>query len=99
VQLGHGLVALVDDEQEVVGEVVEQVNGGSPDVGRRCASSSSRCRCSSRPPDHLEVVLRAHAEALGLEQLPVGLEPGQPLLQLGLDCRRRPAFIRSSPAT
>ena len=24
VQLGHGLVALVDDDQEVVGEVVEQ---------------------------------------------------------------------------
>jgi hypothetical protein len=34
---------------------------------------------------HLEVVLGAHAQALGLEQLALRLEPGQPLLQLGLD--------------
>ena len=35
--------------------------------------------------DHLEVVLRAHPQALRLEQLALLLEPGQPLLQLGLD--------------
>ena len=34
---------------------------------------------------HLEVVLGAHAQALGLEQLALLLELGQPLLELGLD--------------
>ena len=34
---------------------------------------------------HLEVVLGAHPQALGLEQLALLLELGQPLLELGLD--------------
>ena len=34
---------------------------------------------------HLEVVLGAHAQPLGLEQLALLLELGQPLLELGLD--------------
>ena len=50
VQLRHRDVALVDDEQEVVGEVVEQRERRLAErCDRRCASSSSRCRCSSRP--------------------------------------------------
>ena len=40
---------------------------------------------------HLEVVLGAHAQPLGLEQLALLLEPGQPLLQLGLDAHDRHA--------
>ena len=39
--------------------------------------------------DHLQVVLRAHAQALRLEQLALVLEPRQPLLQLGLDADHR----------
>ena len=35
--------------------------------------------------DHLQVVLRAHAQPLRLEQLALALEERQPLLQLGLD--------------
>ena len=34
---------------------------------------------------HLQVVGGPHPEPLGLEQLALGLEPGQPFLQLGLD--------------
>ena len=48
--LRHGDVGLVDDEQEVLGEVVEQaVRRASRGCGRRCASSSSRCPSRSRP--------------------------------------------------
>ena len=39
---------------------------------------------------HLEVVLGAHAEALGLEQLALLLELGQPLLELVPRCGRWP---------
>lgn len=35
--LGHGLVGFVDDSQKVVGEVVQEVNGASPE------SRSERC--------------------------------------------------------
>ena len=41
--------------------------------------------------DHLQVVLGAHPQALRLEQLAVGLEPRQPLRQLGLDADDRGA--------
>ena len=48
--LRHRDVRLVDDEQEVLGEVVEQaVRAPSRAGGRRCASSSSRCPSRSRP--------------------------------------------------
>ena len=48
--LRHGLVRLVDDQQEVLGEVVEQrVRRAARRRGRRCAASSSRCRRSCRP--------------------------------------------------
>jgi hypothetical protein len=50
--LRHGLVRLVDDQQEVVGEVVEQRGrrlAGRPAAGRGGASSS-RCRCRSPSP-------------------------------------------------
>ena len=38
---------------------------------------------------HLEVVLRAHAQPLRLEQLALLLEPGEALLELGLDADDR----------
>ena len=91
VQLRHGLVALVDDEQEVVGEVVEQRERrlavvAAVDVHRVVLDAVAVADLGH----HLEVVLGAHAQALGLEQLALGLEPRQPLLQLGLDLRHRP---------
>ena len=70
VQLGHGLVALVDDEQEVVGEVVEQrerrlAEVAAVDVHRVVLDAVAVADLGH----HLEVVLGAHAQALGLEQL------------------------------
>ena len=44
--LRDGDVGFVDDQQEVVGEVVDAGSAGRcPGRGRRCAGSSSRCRC------------------------------------------------------
>ena len=90
VQLGHRLVALVDDEQEVVGEVVEQGERrlavvAAVDVHRVVLDAVAVADLAH----HLQVVLRAHPQPLRLEQLALGLEPGQPLLQLGLDLDHR----------
>ena len=41
----------------------------------------------------------AHAQPLGLEQLALALQLGEPLLQLGLDAARPRVSIRSGPAT
>ena len=83
-------MALVDDEQEVVGEVVEQrvrrlAGAAAVDVHRVVLDAVAVADLLH----HLEVVLRAHAQALRLEQLALLLEPGQPLLQLGLDADDR----------
>ena len=90
VQLRNGNVALVDDEQEVLREVVEQgerrlARAATVDVHRVVLDAVAVADLL----DHLEVVLRAHAQALGLEQLAFLLEPRQPLLQLGLDADHR----------
>ena len=92
VQLRHGLVALVDDDEEVLGEVVEQRVGRlarAPAVDRRRVVLDAVAEADLL--HHLEVVLGAHAQALGLEQLALLLEVGQPLLQLGLDAHDAPA--------
>ena len=50
VELTERDVRLVEDHQVVVGEVVEQrERGASRRRGRRCAASSSRSRCRTRP--------------------------------------------------
>ncbi len=90
VQLRHGDVALVDDEQIVVGEVVEQRERrlavvAAVDVHRVVLDAVA-------VPDlahHLEVVLRAHPQALRFEQLVVVLEPLQPLLEFDFDLGHR----------
>ena len=86
VELGDGDVRLVDDEQVVVGEVVEQrvrrlARLPAVDVHRVVLDAAAEPDL----PHHLEVVLGAHAQALRLEQLALLLEPGQALLQLNLD--------------
>ncbi len=86
VQLRHRDVALVDDEQEVLREIVEQRERGLP----RAATIDVHgvvldAVAIADLLDHLQVVLRAHPQALRLEQLAFLLEPRQPLLQLGLD--------------
>ena len=86
VELGHRLVRLVEDDEEVVGEEVEQRVGR---LARAAAVDGRRVVLDAVAEadllHHLEVVLGAHAQALGLEQLALLLEAGQPLLQLGLD--------------
>ncbi len=89
--LRHGDVRLVDDEQEVLGEVVDQrVRGGAlgaaVDVPRVVLDARAR-------PDlahHLDVVGGAHAQALRLEQLALLLELVQPVAELVLDAGDRP---------
>ena len=56
--------------------------GPRPSIGRRVVLDAV---AEADLLHHLEVVLGAHAQALGLEQLALLLELGQPLLQLGLD--------------
>ena len=90
VQLRDGDVALVDDEQEVVGEVVEQGEWGLSeippvDVHRVVLDAAAVADLSH----HLQVVLGAHPQALGFQQLALALEAGEPLLQLGLDLDHR----------
>ena len=77
---------LVDHEEEVLREVVdERVGrgaGGSPvDVARVVLDARARADLAH----HLDVVRRAHLQALRLEELVLALEVGQSLLELRLD--------------
>ena len=81
--LRDGDVRLVDDEQEVLGEVVEQA------VGRRAAAAAVDVHrvvldagAGADLPHHLDVVGRAHPQPLRLEQLALPLELGEPVLEL-----------------
>ena len=86
VELGDGHVALVDHEQPVVGEVVEQ------GVGRLARLTPVQVAAvvldTVAAPElgkHLEVVLGAHPQPLGLEQLARLLQLAQALTELDLD--------------
>ena len=85
-QLRHGDVALVDHEEKVLREVVEQREGrlavaAAVDVHRVVLDAVAVADLA----DHLEVVLRPHAQPLGFEELALLLEQRKALLQLGLD--------------
>ena len=86
VQLRDRHVRLVDDGEVVTGEEIEER------VGRLArAAAVDRARvvldavAEAHLPHVLEVVLRAHAEPLGLEELALLLEPREALLQFVLD--------------
>src|SRR4051794_30814891 len=84
--LRHGLVRLVDEADEVLREVVDQaVRAGA----RRAPVEDARVVLDPRAePDfaqHLHVVLRALAQAMGLEQLALGLELGAAGVELAAD--------------
>ena len=87
VQLGHSDVGLVDDEEPLVlREVVEQrvrrlAGNTAVDVHRVVLDAAAEADLLH----HLQVVLGAHAQALGLEELALLLEPCEALLQLLLD--------------
>ena len=87
---GHRHVRLVDDQQEVVGEVVEQaVRRGArlPAVG--VPGVVLDARAGADLAHHLDVVGGAHAQPLRLEQLVLPLQLGQPVGELGLDAGDR----------
>ena len=82
--LRHGDVALVDHDEEVVGEVVEQAvgwfaRGAAVDVPRVVLDAVAETDLLH----HLEVVCRAHAQSLSLEQFALALEFTEPLIEFG----------------
>ena len=84
--LRDGLVRLVHEDDEVVREVVQQRERMRP---RRAAFEDAGvvldAVAEAELLEHLEVVLRALPEPVGLEHLVLGLELAQPLLELVLD--------------
>jgi hypothetical protein len=88
--LRDGHVRLVYNEQEVLREVVEQAGRGA--AGRAAVQVAAVVLDARAKPDlaqHLDVVRRAHAQPLGLEQLALALELLEPLLEFGLDAAHR----------
>src|SRR3954471_17242210 len=85
-ELRHRLGLLVEEDHEVVGEVVEQAVRPVPGVP---AVEDARvvldAVAEAHLPQHLHVVLRALAQAMGLEQLALGLELGAALVELARD--------------
>ena len=84
-------VRLVEDEQEVLGEVVEQrVRRGAlrpaVDVPRVVLDAGAEADLAH----HLEVVGRPHPQPLRLEQLALPLHLGEPVGELDLDAGDRP---------
>ena len=92
VALGHGAdlrqrhVRLVDEAEEVVGEVVEQAVGrGARLLAEQDARVVLDAAAVAHLAQHLHVVLRALPQAVRLEDLAVLLEPGAALLHLAAD--------------
>ena len=90
-ELGHGDVRLVDHAEEVVREVVEERVGGRSgrppvDVPGVVLDAVAETHLA----EHLEVVLGAHPQPLGLEELALGLQHPQPVRELRLDAGHRP---------
>src|ERR1035438_7684873 len=85
-ELRHGHVALVDDEQPVVGEVVEQgvrrLSRGTP---VKVTAVVLDPVAAAELGEHLEIVLGAHPQPLGFEQLARLVELAQALAELDLD--------------
>ena len=84
--LWNGHVRLVDDEQEVVGEVVQQrvrrrARSAPVDVARIVLDTRARADFF----EHLQVEGGAHAQALLLEQLVLAAEPRKAIIELILD--------------
>ena len=91
-------MALVHHQEEVLGEEVDQAEGPVP---RLAVSEVQRVVldpvAEAHLLKHLEVVVRAHLDALRLEVFPLLLEPGDPLLELRLDGRDRRGERAAAP--
>ena len=84
--LGEGHVALVDEQKKILGEVVQQGHGRGP--GGPAGDDPAvilNAGAVAQLPHHLNVVQGALGDALGLQQLVVGLEEGHPFLHLPVD--------------
>ena len=84
--LRHGLVGLVDEADEVLGEVVDQAV--RPLAGLAFVEDPRvvlDARAEAHLAQHLHVVLRALAQAVGLQQLALGLELLAAQVQFGAD--------------
>ncbi len=103
--LRHRLVRLVDEDDEVLGEVVDQRERVRP--GRAALEDARVVLDPAREAEllqHLHVVLRALPDPVGLEHPPLGLEPRDLLLELvadlvdrALDRRLRRDVLRRRP--
>ena len=84
--LRHRLVALVDEQQGIVGEIFEQ---GRRRLAGQAAGEEARvildARAAAGRGDHLEVEIGALLEPLRLQQPPFRLQLLQPLGELMLD--------------
>ena len=84
--LRDGDVRLVDDEQEILREVVEQ---GRRRRARPSAVDVARVVLNARTkpdlPHHFDVVVGAHPQPLGLQELALALEFGEPRGEFLLD--------------
>lgn len=84
--LRHGHMRLVDDEQEVVGEEVEQ--GVRRRAGRTAVEMARiilHARADAHLREHLQIVRGAHAQALRLELLALFAQFGHALVEFLLD--------------
>jgi len=89
--LRHRHMGLVDDQQEVLGEVVQQGvgrgAGAAPVYVQRVVLNA---RAHADLAEHLQVVGGAHAQALGFQEPAVALQDGQALGQFGLNALHGP---------
>ena len=73
--LGNGHMGFVDDEQEVIGEVVQQaVRGCAASAPVDVAGVVFDAVAEAHLLHHLKVILGAHAQALGFNQFVLGLQ-------------------------
>ena len=85
-ELGDGDVGFVDDHQGFPGQVVEQGRGRLP-LGAAGEVAGIILDAVAKPQllHHFQVETGALSQALGLQQFPLLLEPGEALAQLRLD--------------
>ena len=94
--LRHGDVALVDDAEEVLGEVVDERVGrlagrAAVDVARVVLDAGAE----AHRLHHLQVVVRAHLQALRFQQLALFLELLQAFAQFVADGGKRAVHLRA----
>ncbi len=78
-------MALVDEKDEILGEVVQQGVGASRGAALNDPAVVLDAGAVAQLRHHLYVVHGTLLDALGLNKLVVGLEEGYPLLKLPID--------------